>query len=443
MRRWLLVTLLLTGCSARDLCGLQGTCDGTTSDAGADATSDGGFEAGDGGVCPQATTRVSDAVRIAAGDLATCAVRANGAVLCWGGNASALVDPGSTASFPTPKTILGQDAVDVSVGTTVACARVKDGRLFCWGPNQANQLGREPYGVFEGQGPGVVVDDKKAPFVVGGAFGCAHWHSCAIGTNGSVACWGLNNGGACGADPATNLNLKAPGIANAATSSTSALAVGKAHGCATVGSAIQCWGGGNEGQLGSPISAQCPDSYLCSPTPLAVPLAPGATAPFGALTAGDDFTCALDAKGKVFCWGGTTLGQTGDTSFAKTNQPDPKAPHVVTGLPLPARAIAAGAVTACAVLEDGSVWCWGANEYGQLGRGAPDPADAGAVPHVDPQAVAGISGAKAVAIGDGHACALVGCGAGAQIACWGRNAEGQLGSGQAGAPSGPVFVVAP
>ena len=436
MGRWLPVVLLLTGCSTRDLCRLQGICDDPVSN-------DAGNDAGDGGSCVASTTRVSDATRLAAGGFATCAVHGSGAVICWGSNEAAIVDPGSTPSFATPRTILGQDAVDVAVGTTVACARVADGKLDCWGMNQVGQLAREPYGVFEGQGPGVAVDATKAPVVVVGAIGSSHWHSCAILANGKVGCWGLNNGACCGVDPTANPNVKAPVIANGATSTTSALAVGKSHGCATVGGAIQCWGGGNFGELGTPISSVCPDSYFCTPTPIAVPLAPGATAPFGALAAGDDFTCALDAKGKVFCWGSTTLGQTGDPSFAKTNQSDPQAPHVVSGLPLPARAIAAGGTTACAILDDGKVWCWGANDYGQLGRGAPDGADGGVVAHVDPQPVTGVVGAKAIAVGDGHACALVGCGAGAQIACWGRNAEGQLGTGTPGAPSGVVFVVPP
>lgn len=82
--------------------------------------------------------------------------------------------------------------------------------------------------------------------------------------------------------------------------------------------------------------------------------------------------------------------------------------------------MAAGALHTCGVATDGGVFCWGDNTRGQLGDGT--TADRGT-----PVEVQGLSGpATAVSAGEGHSCALLGDGS---VACWGRNGEGQLGTG--------------
>jgi alpha-tubulin suppressor-like RCC1 family protein len=111
--------------------------------------------------------------------------------------------------------------------------------------------------------------------------------------------------------------------------------------------------------------------------------------------------------------------------------------------------IAVGDDHSCAVLADGTVYCWGDNQQGQLGDGTTPPlcfvngfpefasfdrlwacsngAEVGAYlsSHASPVAAYGIFGATAVATGRSHSCALVG----GMVKCWGANQAGQLGDG--------------
>jgi alpha-tubulin suppressor-like RCC1 family protein len=152
-----------------------------------------------------------------------------------------------------------------------------------------------------------------------------------------------------------------------------------------------------------------------------------------ALATGSAHTCAILLDGTVWCWGQNNAGQLGNAPSAATGTP-----QKVAGLPLRATAIAGGgdgnafpAAITCAVLTDGSLWCWGDNTYGQLGLG--DTAG-----HTGPQQVKGLANVTAAAVGDHHACALVKSGS---AYCWGANAYGACGTGNTNAvlaPSQPV-----
>ena len=95
------------------------------------------------------------------------------------------------------------------------------------------------------------------------------------------------------------------------------------------------------------------------------------------------------------------------------------APATVAGLTT-VRKVGVGSDHACAILDDGTVRCWGQNSSGQLGNG-----DAQLTSSTTPVTVVGVSGATALALGDSHACALMSNG---QVRCWGANLDGQAGN---------------
>jgi alpha-tubulin suppressor-like RCC1 family protein len=144
------------------------------------------------------------------------------------------------------------------------------------------------------------------------------------------------------------------------------------------------------------------------------------------LAAGWKHTCAITPEGAVMCWGENENGQLGDGSRTDRNRPVD-----VVNIDVAAAAVAAGSAHTCILTGEGGAKCWGRNLEGQLGDGTAERSS-------EPVNVAGLeSGVAAIAAGDFHTCALMETGS---VMCWGENENGQLGDGTSEARSTPVEV---
>jgi alpha-tubulin suppressor-like RCC1 family protein len=133
------------------------------------------------------------------------------------------------------------------------------------------------------------------------------------------------------------------------------------------------------------------------------------------ITCGNGFTCALAVDGTVWCWGMNQDGELGD-GLNDTRS----AAGQVMGIPI-AYALAAGSDHACAVTSLG-MWCWGNNSVGQLGTGI-----TGEPSMPNPQMVTGLDLKIAAVVAGGQTtCVLAASGA---VYCWGFNGEGEVGDG--------------
>lgn len=196
------------------------------------------------------------------------------------------------------------------------------------------------------------------------------------------------------------------------------IALGREHSCARhEGGTVSCWGNGAEGQLGDGLR-------IVRTTPVVVPGLTGVDE----LAAGGAHTCARTHEGHVLCWGSRHRGQIGDGG-ATDDAEAALAPTPVIGMD-DAIQISAGDAHTCAVRRDGSVWCWGDDLHGQLGRGGVGGADAFSAAPVQ---VGSLADAVEVRAGGAHTCARTRAG---QVYCWGNGSEGQIGEG------GPLAVVA-
>jgi len=137
-----------------------------------------------------------------------------------------------------------------------------------------------------------------------------------------------------------------------------------------------------------------------------------------AIAGGDLHTCAV-VSGGVRCWGYNAQGQLGDG----TNTLRETSVGVV-GLATGIVSVVAGSAHTCSLSSIGTVRCWGANSFGQLGDGTDTPSN------IPVTAIA--SGAIAVAAGAAHTCALLSVG---NSVCWGNNPTGQLGNSTIGGQS--------
>jgi alpha-tubulin suppressor-like RCC1 family protein len=154
---------------------------------------------------------------------------------------------------------------------------------------------------------------------------------------------------------------------------------------------------------------------------------------FIALAAGFVHTCALDREGRAFCWGNNDYDQLGtETSERCGGRPCSTDPLAVRGS-LTFTALAAGWVHNCGITEDGRAWCWGGGSVerqGYLGDGSLRRS-------LDPVAVVSDSAFASLTLGDGHTCALTRSGS---AYCWGENDSGQLGDGSRVDRGTPVAV---
>src|SRR5262249_7902977 len=144
----------------------------------------------------------------------------------------------------------------------------------------------------------------------------------------------------------------------------------------------------------------------------------GGIARVARLAAGNDHVCALLDNGSVRCWGRNDEGQLGDGSYAPKHYTAVPGAGLSTDRQPPRRlrgiervvAVRAHGVRTCAVLETGAVRCWGGTE-------APSARDAALnqVGKNRPVGVSGIANAKAIALGNAHGCALL---ADRTVTCW-------------------------
>jgi alpha-tubulin suppressor-like RCC1 family protein len=153
-----------------------------------------------------------------------------------------------------------------------------------------------------------------------------------------------------------------------------------------------------------------------------------------AVTTGVDHTCALLNDGSVKCWGLNNSGQLGlgdtDPRGDQPNEMGDNLPVVSLGKDKSATAISAGQQGhSCVILSDASVKCWGYAAYGQLGLG--DVEDRGGAPGEMGDSLPAVSlgtekTAVAITTGALHVCAILND---ASVKCWGYNSSFQLGIG--------------
>lgn len=259
-------------------------------------------------------------------------------------------------------------------------------------------------------------------------------HACAVLEGGALVCWGYGADGALGYGNTENIGddelpVSAGFVEVSSDPSLEVVQVvtGAAHTCALLSNAsVQCWGSNAYGQLGYPNE---PDDIGSSRLPSQLPPVDVHDADGQSvveLAAGFAHTCARLSDGSVWCWGASDFGQLGHGSSEAIGDDEPPSTagpvRLAADPAVTATQIAAGARHTCAVLSDGGVKCWGVNSHGELGLGSTEHlASPALVGPIELGVAAGEQVAQVVA-GVEHTCVLL---TDHSVKCWG--ADFQLG----------------
>ncbi len=216
-----------------------------------------------------------------------------------------------------------------------------------------------------------------APSIAGETIASGGFHTCAIQKDTTVKCWGYNfngqlgdgtAGGSTGQSALTVHGFNNQGILTGATQITA----GASHTCALLSDGtVACWGRNDSGQLGVG-SAQYPyptivegfsyGKYGSGNTLL------GTLTGVVQVSAGTNSTCAVLADSTAACWGDGLLYQLGNPSNAIARSPKRVQSFDGIGNLTGVKQITAGFYQSCALLTDNTVACWGTNTYGGIGH---------------------------------------------------------------------------
>ena len=339
---------------------------------------------------------LSGITAIAGGGSHSLALKNDGTVWTWGRNDYGQLGDGTKIYKTTAVQVSGLSGITaVAGGGSHGLALKNDGTVWAWGYNYFGQLGD---GTKTNKTTAVQVSGLSGVTAIAGGYS----HSLALKNDGTVWAWGRNESGQLGNGTIT---YKTTAVQVSGLGEITAIASGNNSLALKNDGTVWAWGYNYYGQLG--------DGTRTDKT-MAVQVSglSGVTA----IAGGGSHSLALKNDGAVWAWGDNYYGQLGDGI-------QPYVPYIKTAVQVNGlsgiTAIARGYSHSLALKNDGTVWAWGSNYYGQLGDGT-------VVDRETVVQVSRLSGITAIAGGGSHSLALKKDGT---VWAWGNNENGQLGDG--------------
>ncbi|HEX8791566.1 MAG TPA: hypothetical protein VF765_11495 [Polyangiaceae bacterium] len=485
MKRWRLALGVASACALAGCEGLLGI-DGlqfVAGDAGPDATADVGAsdarpgdtgsgdtgpmtdasddadagndsaDASDGAcVVARSTVVLNDAIQVVSGQSHTCALRADGTVVCWGDNSLGQlgVSQGTTlgstkpvvVQFPSPAPVIRR----VASGVSTMYAVDANLQLWAWGANDSGELGNGTQDMLAHPAPALVDYADAGPMLVRAVGVTSGPSACAVDSTGALYCWGASGQGGISQgllgptlddgstwvdpDAGSLVPLRSQTVGTVAVPGSAPL-LGGGNGSSAICYApgdleqhVICWGAdgdelmdpdasGGGGGPGWNVNAGVSLSGV------------GTTFPLTDLQFGTMFACAIDSAGALECWGADPALDGGSSSTPSLTQVD-------GGF----TALGIGYLTVCVAQgPGGQLLCRGYDVNGDLGLGGTGTLSDvvttfGAVVGTDGGAITGVQSLASGAFLTMCAIETGPCGpsGGGTVVCWGDDGFGQTGS---------------
>jgi len=313
--------------------------------------------------------------------------------------------------------------LQVSTGKYHTCAIDNDNGLWCWGKNDKGQLGL---------GAGDSSPYKNVPTKIGtdkwASVAAGYYHTCAINkVNQALYCWGDNSKGQL--TIADRTDRKEP-FNRGTTPKFNQVVAGLHHTCAITSEdrKLYCWGENSYGQLGIGwFGADWLSPGADNPPPsadgLTSQLVGSDTDQWMAVAAGKSSTCGIKADNKLYCWGWNEFGQLGN--YRSGEAAEENKPTEVTAFGILWSLVSAGNTHTCAInnKEEKGLFCWGYNAFGQLGNGKSTPMDIVKSPYPTHD----YKNWNSISAGDAFTCGIK---TDNVLYCWGHDDHGQIGDGE-------------
>ena len=334
---------------------------------------------------------------LSSGGWTQCVITEDTRVVCWGNNAQGKrglgggigANPETPAGKAGPWVVgnLSGGMVEVSAGAWSTCSLEQNGDIWCWGGGEFGQLGTGTDVCFDNGATACNSATNHRPSTVSLPVGktavslsdANQGHFCAILDTGEGLCWGWNHAGQLGdgticsggsGSGNSNTNNPTPAGCNSnngrytpsivddsnfpANYSIISISTGMGHSCGIIDTKdLFCWGSNSYGQLG--IGSTLTGNY---PTPQYV------DSGVIAVATGNEHSCALYETQIVKCWGKNDQGQLGTGNLYYQNAPIPidLSPNITL------ISLETAYNLNCVISEENIPYCWGANQWGQLGN---------------------------------------------------------------------------
>ena len=255
-------------------------------------------------------------------------------------------------------------------------------------------------------------------------------YTVALDKNGKVYAWGRNNYGQLGDGTTTNSNIPIC-ISDIPTNPLNKVKIkeisaGNSHAVAIDEEGkVYTWGNNWSGQLGDGTTTR-------SNIPICISDISTNLINIKEISAGHNYTVAIDENGKVYAWGDNDSGELGDGTTE-----DSRVPICISDIStnlINIKEISAGQSHTVAIDEDGKVYTWGANWDGRLGDGTTTDSN---IPICISDISTNLVNIEAISAGIFHTVAIDEEG---KVYTWGHNYGGQLGDGTTTDSNIPICI---
>ena len=329
-----------------------------------------------------------------------CVVMDDGSLYCWGDNRWGQLGLGFSCpsgsyqngcnghggllnpSIVTLPNNLTATAVSTSLDGT--CAILADHSVWCWGDNGLGKLGT---GIdYNYDFPSTLYSYNPAPVVMPTGFNATgissgYQHSCMLGMDSRVFCWGLAQALGAGSDMSDytysdSIYYSSSPVEVSSQSSFVSISVGTRFSCAiTTNSTVECWGTNSAQQLGAGLDVNGAavagnNEYHPIETDL-----PTNSSPVS-ISLGDDYACAIMSNMSVYCWGDEEGWSTANQTICQNGVPiegcyyNSRAVPIIIQLPTgSAIAIVSGDTNnlgTCVILNNARIFCSGNQNGGYV-----------------------------------------------------------------------------